>query len=45
MFAQMFCMAGVSVWLFRAPYQIVSGIKIASVVTTTNDFDGLVTFS
>ena len=40
--AQMFCMAGVPVWLFRAPYQIASGIKIARVVTTMNDFDGLV---
>ena len=40
--AQMFCMAGVPVWLFRVPYQIMSGIKIARVVTPMSDFDGLV---
>ncbi len=40
--AQMFCQAGVSVWLFRAPYQITSSIKVASNEYRMSDFDSLV---
>ena len=39
--AQMFYQAGVPVWLFRAPYQLTSSIKVARMVAPLLEFDGL----
>jgi len=39
--AQLFCQAGVPVWLFRAPYQLTPSMKVASMVFPFLEFDGL----
>ena len=39
--AQLFCQAGVPVWLFRVPYQLTPSMKVASMVSPVSEFDGL----
>ena len=39
--AQLFCQAGVPIWLFRAPYQLTPSIKVASMVSFLSEFNAL----